>query len=136
MSEAILEPDLPIIDPHHHLWDWRSRLPYLPAEMSHPFEAILRQSPRYLLDELLADTGSGHNVIANQMRIKSHAKFIDLCIACFTGIWPAGVIDPNCDRTEVRGQTAKSQRNILEPFEIERQRPVLRGIWQRGFNLL
>lgn len=63
MSEAILEPDLPIIDPHHHLWDWRSRLPFLPAEMSHPFEAILRQSPRYLLDELLADTGSGHNVI-------------------------------------------------------------------------
>ncbi|MBX4388969.1 amidohydrolase, partial [Mycobacterium tuberculosis] len=24
---------------------------------------ILRQSPRYLLDELLTDTGSGHNVI-------------------------------------------------------------------------
>lgn len=63
MKEAIIEPELPIIDPHHHLWDWRSRLPFLPAEISHPFEAILRQSPRYLLDELLADTGSGHNVI-------------------------------------------------------------------------
>ena len=21
MPEAILEPDLPIVDPHHHLWD-------------------------------------------------------------------------------------------------------------------
>ena len=40
--EEILEPDLPICDPHHHLWD--------------------RAGHRYLLDELLADTGSGHNV--------------------------------------------------------------------------
>jgi predicted TIM-barrel fold metal-dependent hydrolase len=43
-SEAILEPDLPIVDPHHHLWD--------------------RPGWRYLLPELLADTGSGHNVVA------------------------------------------------------------------------
>ena len=63
MSETILEPELPIVDPHHHLWDWRMRLAHLPAQ-THPFDAILRQSPRYLLDELLADTGSGHNVIA------------------------------------------------------------------------
>ena len=45
--EDILEPDLPICDPHHHLWDRRiSRVPY----------------QRYLLDELLEDVGSGHNV--------------------------------------------------------------------------
>lgn len=42
--EEILEPGLPIVDPHHHLWD-------------HP-------THRYLLDELLADTGSGHHVVA------------------------------------------------------------------------
>jgi L-fuconolactonase len=41
-AEAALEPDLPIIDPHHHLWDFPSH--------------------RYLLDDLLADTGSGHNI--------------------------------------------------------------------------
>lgn len=63
MSEPILEPDLPIIDPHHHLWDWSGRAPLLPTKETHPFEAILKQSPRYLLDELLADTGSGHNVV-------------------------------------------------------------------------
>jgi predicted TIM-barrel fold metal-dependent hydrolase len=45
-QEEILEPDLPIVDPHHHLWDtpdwgWR-----------------------YLLDEVLADVGSGHRVVA------------------------------------------------------------------------
>ena len=44
VEEEILEPDLPICDPHHHLWD-------------HP-------GSRYLLDELLADTGSGHNVVS------------------------------------------------------------------------
>ena len=42
--EPVLEPELPIIDPHHHLWD--------------------RGGHRYLLDELLADTGSGHNITA------------------------------------------------------------------------
>ena len=44
LTEEILEPDLPIVDPHHHLWD-------------HP-------GSRYLLDELLADVNSGHNIIA------------------------------------------------------------------------
>ena len=43
-KEEILEPDLPIVDPHHHLWD--------------------RHDWRYLLDELLADTSSGHNIVA------------------------------------------------------------------------
>jgi L-fuconolactonase len=42
--EDILDPELPIVDPHHHLWD--------------------RPQHRYLLDELLADTGSGHRVQA------------------------------------------------------------------------
>jgi L-fuconolactonase len=43
-KEPILEPDLPIVDPHHHLWD--------------------RPGWRYLLDELSADTASGHNIVA------------------------------------------------------------------------
>lgn len=42
MTEEIIEPDLPICDPHHHLWDF--------------------PNGRYLLDELLADLGSGHRV--------------------------------------------------------------------------
>ncbi len=63
MPEPILDPDLPIIDPHHHLWDRTSLLPHLPAP-THGFEQIIRRGPRYLLDELLADLNSGHNVIA------------------------------------------------------------------------
>jgi len=43
--EEILEPDLPIVDPHHHLVDRAN-------------------TGRYLLPELLADTGSGHNITA------------------------------------------------------------------------
>ena len=42
--EEIIEPELPIVDPHHHLWD--------------------RPGWRYLLDELLLDLNSGHNVVA------------------------------------------------------------------------
>ncbi|MGH8295201.1 MAG: amidohydrolase family protein [Steroidobacteraceae bacterium] len=46
-QEPILEPELPICDPHHHFWDLRlARIPY----------------QRYLLPELIADVGSGHNV--------------------------------------------------------------------------
>ena len=44
VTEDIIEPDRPICDPHHHLWD-------------HP-------GSRYLIDDLLNDTGSGHNVVS------------------------------------------------------------------------
>ncbi|HWM48476.1 MAG TPA: amidohydrolase family protein [Xanthobacteraceae bacterium] len=42
-DEDVIEPALPIIDPHHHLWD---------------------RDNRYLFHDLLDDTGSGHNVRA------------------------------------------------------------------------
>lgn len=61
--ETILDPALPIIDPHHHLWDRRALVAHLPPPQ-HAFEHIIRRHPRYFLDELLADTGAGHNVRA------------------------------------------------------------------------
>src|SRR5215471_19594675 len=62
MAEAILDPDLPIVDPHHHLWD---RLNVAaPQGPEHPFMTAIKDARRYLLDELRADTGSGHNVVA------------------------------------------------------------------------
>jgi predicted TIM-barrel fold metal-dependent hydrolase len=46
-QEPALEPELPICDPHHHFWDFRTtRIPY----------------QRYLLHELADDMRSGHNV--------------------------------------------------------------------------
>ena len=44
LTEDILDPDLPIVDPHHHLWDHGGNT--------------------YFLDNLLADLTSGHNVAA------------------------------------------------------------------------
>lgn len=64
MKEPILEPDLPIVDPHHHLWDRPAALVAALPPPKHGFEHVIRRVPRYLLDELLADMKSGHNVIA------------------------------------------------------------------------
>jgi len=44
LTEEVLDPDQPIIDPHHHLWKARP--------------------DRYLLDDLVADLRTGHNVLA------------------------------------------------------------------------
>ena len=44
-AETALEPELPIIDPHHHLWDTPHR-------------------GSYFLPDLLADIGGGHNIVA------------------------------------------------------------------------
>src|SRR6476469_8554700 len=42
-QEEIIEPALPIVDAHHHLW--------------------MRDGIPYLLPELLEDLGSGHNIV-------------------------------------------------------------------------
>ena len=42
VREPIIDPERPIVDPHHHLW--------------------IRDDWRYELDELWADTGSGHKI--------------------------------------------------------------------------
>ncbi|MFL5298697.1 MAG: amidohydrolase family protein [Phenylobacterium sp.] len=62
MAETILDPDLPIVDPHHHLWDRRNYA--TAAAPEHPFMTAIADARRYLLDELIADTSSGHNVVA------------------------------------------------------------------------
>jgi len=63
MPENILEPDLPIVDPHHHLWDRPTEILKNLPPSDHGFMDIIRGIPRYLLDELLADLKSGHRVI-------------------------------------------------------------------------
>ncbi len=63
MTEDILEPGLPIIDPHHHLWDLRPLLPAFP-EPRHRFIETLIDVAYYTFDALHADIHSGHNVVA------------------------------------------------------------------------
>lgn len=65
MAEPILEPDLPIIDPHHHLWDFPAAMAEAAkAPDAHPFTKVLVKNTRYLFEELRRDAGSGHNVRA------------------------------------------------------------------------
>ena len=54
-AEEVLEPDLPIVDPHHHLWDIRS----FTTQPHASFEQKV-----YLCEEIVNDIGeSGHNVV-------------------------------------------------------------------------
>ncbi len=62
MSEHILEPELPIVDPHHHLWI-RPKGAF-PPPPHHPFLAAIKNLDRYLVEDLLGDMTSGHNVRA------------------------------------------------------------------------
>lgn len=62
--EPILDPQRPIIDAHHHLWDRRPLQRGDSPFPEHGFTRMLQQYPRYLLDELLQDTSSGHRVLA------------------------------------------------------------------------
>jgi len=60
VQEEILEPDRPIIDPHHHLWDdWKSR-----------------NFADYLLDDLWKDTQSGHKIVKTVF-IECHTNYRD-----------------------------------------------------------
>ena len=61
-SETIIEPELAIIDPHHHLWDLRPMLPMFP-EPKHDFIAAIAGAAHYTFDQLHADLNTGHNII-------------------------------------------------------------------------
>jgi L-fuconolactonase len=56
MSEAVLEPDLPICDAHHHLWLARGG------------------AAPYTLDDLRGDAGSGHNVVRTVF-VECHSQY-------------------------------------------------------------
>ena len=43
-TEEIIDPQRPIVDPHHHLWD--------------------RGGQRYMIEEMVADIASGHHIVA------------------------------------------------------------------------
>jgi predicted TIM-barrel fold metal-dependent hydrolase len=53
-QEAIIDPSLPIIDAHHHLYD--------------------RPAVRYLFPEILRDVGSGHNIVAT-VYMQAHSMY-------------------------------------------------------------
>ena len=56
VREEIIEPERPIVDPHYHLWRDRG---------------VMAQ---YLIEDLWADTGSGHN-IEKTVFLECHAAY-------------------------------------------------------------
>jgi predicted TIM-barrel fold metal-dependent hydrolase len=78
LAEPILEPDLPIVDPHHHVW-------WLPEAMLAGLDAFedddgrkiartYRLHSRYLFEDLLADVTAGHNVRATVF-VEAHSMY-------------------------------------------------------------
>ena len=54
VSEPALEPELPIVDPHHHLWQ--------------------RAGNDYMFHDLLADTQTGHNIVGHRLRLTQRLR--------------------------------------------------------------
>ena len=88
VREDALEPDLPICDPHHHLWD--------------------QPGHRYLLDELLVDLSSGHNVVST--------VFLD-CTAMYRADGPEH-LRPLGETEFVNGVAAMSASGIYGPTRV------------------
>ncbi len=74
--EEILEPDLPIVDPHHHLWEARG-----PSETParHGLDRMLELSLGQMLEHLLAYMNSGHDM---------HATVFMDCRAMYRAVGP------------------------------------------------
>ena len=94
--EDIVEPDLPIIDPHHHLWRSRRGRPYL-------------------LEQLWADTSSGHRI--------EKTVFLE----CGAGYREGGPEDFRCV-----GETELVASEARRSAEGEPGRAVISGIVSRA----
>ena len=81
-SEPVIDPDLPIVDAHHHLWD--------------------RPPERYQLDELLGDLNAGHAVRAT--------CFVE-CGAMYRADGP-GCLQPVGETEYVNGMAAASASGL------------------------
>src|SRR5499427_2847244 len=86
--EPILEPDLPIIDTHHHLWD--------------------RNGHRYFLPDFLADVRTGHNLVAT--------VFME-CNAMYRAAGPEEM-RPVGETEFVVGQAAMSDSGLYGPTRV------------------
>jgi L-fuconolactonase len=87
-TQTVVEPDLPIIDSHHHLWVHRGQ--------------------RYLIDELAADVASGHHVLAT--------VYVE-CSAMYRQSGPEALRSVG-EAEFVAGQAAMSDSGVYGPTRI------------------
>lgn len=87
-AEPILEPELEIIDPHHHLWEFPEH--------------------RYLLPDILADLQTGHNIRST--------VFLE-CTACFRADGPEE-LRPVGEVEFVNGIAAMSASGAYGPIRV------------------
>ena len=92
VTEETLEPDLPICDPHHHLWEFRTE----------------RVAHKYLMDEIQADVSAGHNVVST--------VFIE-CYAMYKTDGPEA-FRPVGETEFVNGVAAMSASGLYGPCRI------------------
>ena len=115
-TEAVLEPDLPIIDTHHHLWDDDHR-------------------GRYSIDELMEDIGTGHNIIAT-VYVEDRSKYRD---DGPTAMQPVGEVEfvNNIVASKASGRVGKSRlcAGIVGHADLmlgDRVKPVLEALIAAG----
>jgi L-fuconolactonase len=72
--EPIIDPELPIVDPHHHLWFWPRATIAAMRTPTNPYWPMLDRNSRYLFDELLSDIHTGHNIRAT-VCVEAHAMY-------------------------------------------------------------
>ena len=99
VEEDILDPSMPICDPHHHNWE--------------------RPGSRYLLDDLHADTSSGHRVVST------------VFVECMAGYRESGPEEErSLGETEMVAELARrSSRRAAEALEAGRSpAAVIAGI--------
>src|SRR5688572_9998704 len=68
-QEPAVEPDLAIIDAHHHFWDDETR-------------------GRYLVDDLFEDTATGHNILAT-VYVQTRSRYLN---DGAREMWPVGEV--------------------------------------------
>jgi predicted TIM-barrel fold metal-dependent hydrolase len=76
--EPVIDPDLPIIDAHHHLWcvpeSAVAATERATTAMARSIAPVQRRFPRYMFDELAAHLGSGHDVRAT-VAVEAHMMY-------------------------------------------------------------
>jgi predicted TIM-barrel fold metal-dependent hydrolase len=101
LREEVLEPDLPIIDAHHHLWD--------------DDEALMREE--YLLDDLAADVTSGHNIEATVF-IEANARHRRDGPLELRSVGETEFANATAEEAEMRGMTTRVAAAIVSDVNM------------------